>query len=71
MGVAVDSHGNLFIADSGNNVIREVIAATGKITTVAGDDVSGYAGDGALATAAELQFSRGGSRRHGRKPFHR
>ena len=56
VGLALDSSGNLFIADTGNNVIREVAAATGKITTVAGDGVNGYAGDSGLATAAELSF---------------
>ena len=35
--VAVDSVGNLFIADEGNNRIRRVDAATGVITTVAGN----------------------------------
>ena len=36
-GVAVDSQGDLFIADNGNNVIREVNATTQVITTVAGN----------------------------------
>ena len=40
-GLAVDSAGNLFIADTNNNVVREVSAATGDITTFAGD---GHAG---------------------------
>ena len=35
-GVAVDAFGNIFIADSGNNRIREVTLATGDINTVAG-----------------------------------
>ena len=35
-GVAVDASGDLFIADSGNDVIREVNLTTGTITTVAG-----------------------------------
>jgi hypothetical protein len=33
--VAVDSSGNLYIADGGNNVIRKVDASTGIISTVA------------------------------------
>jgi sugar lactone lactonase YvrE len=53
-GVAVDSAGNLFIADGGNNVIREVNASTGIITTVAGNGHPGYSGDGGPATAARL-----------------
>ncbi len=54
-GVAVDSSGNIFIGDSGNNVIREV-ASGGNITTVAGNHASGagYAGDGGPATSALL-----------------
>ena len=53
-GVAVDASGNLFIADTANNRIREIVAATGKIITVAGTGTAGYNGDGIGATAAEL-----------------
>ena len=53
-GVAVDSAGNFYIADYSNNRIREVSAATGIITTVAGDGAEGYSGDGGPATNAEL-----------------
>lgn len=53
-GVAADSSGNLFIADSANCVIREVTKSTSKISTVAGNHTCGYSGDGAAATAAEL-----------------
>ena len=35
-GVAVDRAGNIYIADNGNNLIREVNAATGIINTIAG-----------------------------------
>ena len=53
-GIAVDSSGDLFIADSDNEVIREV--SGGIISTVAGDNAlgPGYGGDGGLATAAQL-----------------
>ena len=54
-GVALDSAGNLYIADSGNNVIRKVTLSTGLIATVAGDGTLGYLGDGAAATSAYLQ----------------
>lgn len=57
--VAVDSAGDLFICDEHNNVIREVVAATGDIKTVAGDGTAGYSGDGGLATAAELNTPTG------------
>ena len=52
--MAVDASGNLYIADFGNNVIREVNLSTGVITTVAGDGAAGYSGDNGPATAAEL-----------------
>jgi hypothetical protein len=60
LGVAVDFTGNLYVADSGNSVIRKV-DTTGKITTVAGNYASGpgYSGDGASATAAQLRLSWG------------
>ena len=52
-GVAVDSLGNVYIADSRNNRIRKV-SPSGIITTVAGNGAPGYSGDGGPATAAEL-----------------
>ncbi len=52
--IAVDAAGDLFIADVNNNVIREVNAQTGIITTVAGNGTAGFSGDGGLATSAEL-----------------
>jgi trimeric autotransporter adhesin len=51
--VAVDSSGNLFIADTENHRIREV-ATDGVITTVAGNGKSGFSGDGGLAISAQL-----------------
>ena len=70
-GVAVDAAGDLFIADAGNQRIREFNAATGMISTVAGDGTSGYDGDGIAATAAELWNPI--RRRRGRRggPLHR
>jgi sugar lactone lactonase YvrE len=56
-GVAVDASGDLFIADTYNERIREVSA--GVITTIAGKGGSGFAGDGAAATQAELYFPLG------------
>ena len=58
-GVAIDGAGNLYIADTNNNVIRKVSPATGSITTVAGTGVPGYTGDGGLATAATLNSPEG------------
>ena len=58
-GVAVDSAGDVFIADKLNNVVREVVKATGDIITVAGNGTAGYSGDGEPATAAELNDPNG------------
>lgn len=57
-GVAVDGAGNIYIADSGNNVIRK-IDPTGTITTIAGNGQVGDSshndvGDGGPAKAANL-----------------
>lgn len=57
-GVAVDSAGNIFIADTANHVIREV-TTNGNITTFAGTNTGGYSGDGNAATSAELAFPTG------------
>ncbi len=56
--VAVDSAGNLFIADFFNNRIRKV-SASGIITTVAGDGNQGFNGDGGPATSAALSGPHG------------
>ncbi len=56
-GIAIDGAGNLFIADTGNNVIREVSVVTGTITTIAGDGTSGYGGDGLAATNASVELN--------------
>jgi hypothetical protein len=53
-GVVMDGDGNLFIADAGAHRVREVLAADGTITTVAGTGVAGTTGDGGAATSAEL-----------------
>ena len=53
-GVAFDGASNLYIADTYNNRIREVNAQTGIITTVAGNGVSGFAGDGGSPLSASL-----------------
>ena len=55
-GLAFDSAGNLYIADTSNNVIREVAAGTQTITTIAGTGAAGYSGDGGAATSATMNF---------------
>jgi trimeric autotransporter adhesin len=60
-GLAIDASNNIYIADTGNQVIREVVASTGNIVTVAGNGrsctpSSGKCGDGLPATSGELTF---------------
>jgi trimeric autotransporter adhesin len=57
-GIAVDSTGIIYIADTYNHVIRKVDTA-GIITTFAGDNTAGSKGDGGLATAARLRYPTG------------
>jgi uncharacterized protein (TIGR03437 family) len=56
--VALDTSGNLFVADSGNHRIRK-ITPSGIITTVAGNGTPGFSGDGGPATSASLNAPRG------------
>jgi len=64
LGVRVDAVGNVYIADTFNNVIRMVSATSGDISTVAGNGYGagqgfgGYSGDGGPATSAELYVPR-------------
>jgi sugar lactone lactonase YvrE len=52
--VCFDRAGNLYFSDTFNNRIRRVDAASGVITTVAGNGEKGYSGGGGPATAAAL-----------------
>ena len=56
-GVAVDSAGNLYIADQYNHRIRKV--SNGVITTVAGSGTAGFSGDNGPATSAQLYYPAG------------
>jgi sugar lactone lactonase YvrE len=64
-GCALDSAGNLYVADEANNVVRKITASTGIITTVAGNGFEagsssgGFSGDGGLATKAEINHPWG------------
>jgi uncharacterized protein (TIGR03437 family) len=57
-GIAIDSAGNLYIADSGNFRIRKVTASTGIITTIAGSGAEGYSNEDGVATHAHLDGTR-------------
>jgi sugar lactone lactonase YvrE len=58
-GLAFNASGDLFISDSGNNVIRKVDHLSGNISTVAGNGTSGVGGDDGPATKAQLNFPFG------------
>lgn len=60
-GYAFDKAGDMYFADTGNNVLRRIDAVTGIIHTVAGDNAlgAGYSGDGTPATQATLNFPWG------------
>jgi uncharacterized protein (TIGR03437 family) len=57
-GVAVDSVGNVYVADTANHVIRE-LSPSGSASIVAGTGTPGFSGDGGLATAAQLSYPMG------------
>ncbi len=57
-GVAQDAAGNIYFADANDNRVRRV-GTDGKISTVAGNGVAGFSGDGGPATQAELDTPEG------------
>ncbi len=58
-GISVDPEGNLYIADTANHRIRRIDAATGDMTTIAGEGTQSFSGDGGAATSASLDTPRG------------
>ena len=59
-GVFLDSFGNIFVADTDNSVVREIVAVNSNtIQTIAGNGTSGFAGDGGSSAAAELAHPLG------------
>src|SRR4051812_34727971 len=53
-GVCGDAAGNIYIVDWGNSRIRKVDAATNILSTIAGNGIHGYTGDGGPATSATI-----------------
>lgn len=56
LGITLDRHGNLYIADQNNHRIRKVNTSDGSISTIAGTGMAGYNGDGKLATRTTLNY---------------
>ena len=59
MSLALDSNGNLFIAEFGTNRIRRLNTSTGKIDTAIGDGIPGFAGDAGPANKVEMNLPTG------------
>ena len=57
-GAALDAQGNLYVADTGNNVVVK-IATGGTLSIVAGVGFAGFSGDGGPATSAALDAPSG------------
>jgi sugar lactone lactonase YvrE len=57
--IAVDAQNNLYLADARNHRIRRIDAATGVITTIAGNGTQGFSGDNTPATAASIDSPTG------------
>jgi sugar lactone lactonase YvrE len=57
-GLAVDAQGNVYIADSGSNVVW-MASPAGVLTVFAGSGTAGYSGDGGAAGAAMLNAPHG------------
>jgi sugar lactone lactonase YvrE len=57
--LALDSFGNLYIADTSNHRIRKLNLTTSIITTIAGNGTQGYSGDSGPATLAAIDSPTG------------
>jgi DNA-binding beta-propeller fold protein YncE len=58
-GIAVDRHGNIYVADRHNHCVRRIDATAGVVATFAGNGTSGSAGDGGPAKEARLAEPNG------------
>jgi RHS repeat-associated protein len=54
-----DRNGNLYVADTANYRIRKVTAATGNISTIAGNGTAGFSGDGGPAPNSVVNYPEG------------
>ncbi len=59
LGVCLDTLDNVYFSDAWYGRVRKVEVATGIITTIVGNGISGYNGDGILATNAQLNYPTG------------
>ncbi|MFY9224546.1 MAG: hypothetical protein WAQ98_17865, partial [Blastocatellia bacterium] len=57
--IVIDDVGNIFIADTANHRVRRVDNQTGNITTIAGNGMAAFSGDGGAATNASLDSPTG------------
>ena len=55
-GVTLDTNGDIYIADTGNNRMRKITISTGLIKTVAGNGKEGYSEDNVSATRTSLFY---------------
>jgi len=53
-GIAIDGANNVFFSDCSNMVVRRIDNSTNIITTIAGNGIGGFSGDGGMATNAKL-----------------
>ena len=58
-GIVIDSSGNVYFNDSGNQRVRKITVSTGIITTYAGTGSTSYNGDGGVASSAALNSPNG------------
>lgn len=58
-GLCVDTVGNIYFTDYGNQRIRKINVNTGLVNTIAGNGTTGFSGDGGVATSAQINFPYG------------
>ena len=58
-GIVVDKQGRILVVDTENHAIRRIDLVQNKITTVAGNGVAGFSGDGGLAIEATMSRPHG------------